>query len=119
MMRRLIHALSAPSAQSEVTDADHSLSDEDVIANAQAAYAEVRAMVDHQVATAASLDTKAGALVTVVVRPPRRVSGRDATSPPVLHAIYLAHRTARRSRSNQPSAICVAESWSWMSSPPL
>ncbi len=46
---------------------EHVLTDADVIANADRAYSEIRSMVDHQVRTAAGLDTKAGALLTVVV----------------------------------------------------
>jgi hypothetical protein len=45
----------------------HVIPDRDVIANADRAYMEIRALLDHQVRTAESLDTKAGALLTVLV----------------------------------------------------
>lgn len=64
MISRLIKALTRPPS---APGTDPLISDRDVLANANATYAEIRAMVDHQVRIAASLDTKAGALVTAVV----------------------------------------------------
>lgn len=40
--------------------------DDEVIKNADAAYSDIRASIDHQVRTASSLDTKAVAILTVV-----------------------------------------------------
>jgi hypothetical protein len=45
----------------------HAVTDHAVIANADRAYAEIRAVLDHQVKTAETLDTKAGALLTITV----------------------------------------------------
>lgn len=41
------------------------VADADVLANAEAAYTEIRAQIDHQVRSADSIDTKAWGLVTV------------------------------------------------------
>ena len=56
-------------ATAEVEDggATQTQNDADVLANASSACKEIRAMVDHQVTVAQGLDTKARALLTVVV----------------------------------------------------
>ena len=42
------------------------MSDADVVQNAEAVYGEIRKVVDHQVSVAGGLDTKAGAVLTVL-----------------------------------------------------